>query len=56
MYEIRLANARITGIVTSGEQTFAESVTIRATDLNLSFFAQNPDGTGSTVTTSVDCD
>src|SRR5262249_51313163 len=56
IYEIRLGNARITGIVTSGEQTFAESVTIKATGLSLSFFAQNPDGTSSTVTTSVDCD
>lgn len=56
IYEIRLGNARITGIVTSGQQTFAESVTIKATDLNLSIFTQNPDGSGSTVTTSVDCD
>jgi type VI protein secretion system component Hcp len=56
IYEIRLGNARITGIVTSEEQTFAESVTIKATGLSLSFFAQNPDGTSSTVTTSVDCD
>ena len=56
IYEIRLGNARITGIVTSGEQAFAESVTIKATGLSLSFFAQNPDGTSSTVTTSVDCD
>jgi type VI protein secretion system component Hcp len=56
IYEIRLGNARITGIVTTGEQTFAESVTIKATDLNLSFFTQNPDGTSSTVTNAVDCD
>lgn len=57
-YEIRLANARITGIVTSGEQTFVENVTIKAASLNLFFFSQSkPDGSpGSTVTTSVDCD
>jgi type VI protein secretion system component Hcp len=56
IYEIRLGNARITGTVTSGEQTFAESITIKATDLNLSFFQQNDDGTSSTVTNTVDCD
>ena len=56
IYEIRLGNARITGIVTSGEQAFAESITIKASDLNLSVFAQNQDGTGSTVTNTVDCD
>ena len=57
IYEIQLGNARITGIVTSGEQTFAESVTIRATSLNLSFFTQNQDGSaGPPVTASVDCD
>lgn len=57
IYEIRLGNAHITGIVTSGERTFAESVTISATSLSLSFFTQNQDGSaGAPVTSSVDCD
>jgi len=57
IYEIRLGNAHLTGIVTSGEQTFAESVTISATSLNLSFFPQNRDGSaGTPVTTAVACD
>jgi type VI secretion system secreted protein Hcp len=58
-YEIRLQNARISSISTSGQKgdgIFVESLTLNSTNLILSFFTQNPDGTpGTPVTTNIPC-
>jgi type VI protein secretion system component Hcp len=55
-YEVRLANAHITSILTAGAQVFNETVTVTATGMSLFFYPQNPDGTaGTPVTTSIAC-
>jgi type VI secretion system Hcp family effector len=55
-YDLRLSNAQITSILTAGSLTFAETVTVTAAGMNLTFYPQNPDGTlGTPVTTSIAC-
>lgn len=56
IYEIKLMNARITGISTTGSGSYAEKVTLHGDSAVLSFFPQRADGSpGPPVTATFEC-
>lgn len=52
IYEIKLINAYITGISTTGSSTYAEKLTLHAESAVLTFFPQRPDGSPDTPVTA----
>jgi type VI protein secretion system component Hcp len=56
VYEVRLSNAQITNLVTTGTQMFAETVSLKAASMTLTYYPQNPDGApGAPVTATIPC-
>lgn len=56
IYEIRMSDVGITGIVTAGDDATAETVNLAPVTMTLSFFPRNPDGSlGAPVTTEIPC-
>ena len=58
LYEIRLTNARVLNIATSGASggTFMESLTLTSDTATLSYYPQRPDGSvGAAISTTIGC-